>query len=143
MENNILLSISGSQMVEDEVNNLELVTQGCYYEKDNVKYIEYYESELSGLDGCKTIISVDGDTVSMMRHGNAEAHMVFKKGERCVNLYSTPYGSLEMGCYPLEMISCMSADGGNLALKYQLDISGRYASQNTLNLRYTKGAVSE
>lgn len=143
MENNILLSISGSQKVEDEVNNMELVTQGCYYEKDNVKYIEYYESELSGLDGCKTTISVDGDTVSMLREGNAEAHMVFKKGERCVNLYSTPYGSLEMGCYPLELDSCLTADGGKLAMKYQLDISGRYASQNTLNLQYIKGAVSE
>ncbi len=143
MENNILLSISGSQKVEDEVNNLELVTEGCYYEKDNVKYIEYYESELSGLDGCKTTISVDGDTVSLLRQGNAEAHMVLKKGERCVNLYTTPYGSLEMGCYPLEINSSLSADGGALALKYQLDISGRYASQNTLNVHYTKGAIGE
>ncbi len=56
-------------------------------------YIAYEESELTGLEGTKTTVKLDGKTVALIRTGTFPSHMLFAEDERHVGLYQTPVGS--------------------------------------------------
>jgi len=129
----VILSIRGTQKGSDgEDHQIELITEGKFYEKDGVYFLEYEETELSGMAGTKTIIVVEMNRVSLVRQGTHHSHFVFEKGKKFINSYDTPFGSMEMGVYSTHVHSSFDENGGELDLQYQLDIGGSYASSNEL-----------
>ncbi|HZJ82324.1 MAG TPA: DUF1934 domain-containing protein [Clostridia bacterium] len=139
----VILSIKGSQVnAEGEDNSIDLITEGILYKKDSAYYIEYEESAISGLEGTKTLIVVEEGRISLERTGAHESHFVFEKGRKYVNYYETPFGNLQMGIYPTKIDSKMNETQGKLDLKYQLDISGKYAGSNELMVSYEENGPS-
>ena len=61
-------------------------------ERGGKYYIAYEESELTGLEGTKTTVKLDGKTVALIRTGTFPSHMLFAEDERHVGLYQTPIG---------------------------------------------------
>jgi uncharacterized beta-barrel protein YwiB (DUF1934 family) len=137
MNNKIIINIVGEQLVGDEINRTEFITEGRYSEENGKKRLEYDESMMVGEEGSITSIEYDGDTVSLMRTGSTFSHMVFRAGEKCLNHFSTEYGDVQMGVYPLHVKCDMDSNKGELDLTYQLDISGTYASLNQLKVSYS------
>lgn len=133
----VILSIKGSQInPEGQDNKIELITEGFLCKKNGTYYIEYEETILSGLEGTKTLIVVDNKRVSLERTGTHESCFVFEKGRKFVNYYETPFGNLEMGVFPTRIDSVMDDNEGKLDVKYELDISGRYAGSSELTISY-------
>lgn len=133
----VILSIKGTQvnpMGED--NKIELITEGRLYKKDDVYYIEYEESTVSGLEGTKTLLVIGDNRVFLERTGAHESRFVFEKGRKYVSYYETPFGSLEMGVFPTRIDYDVDETKGKVDLKYQLDISGKYAGLNELMVCY-------
>ena len=133
----VILSIKGTQvnpMGED--NKIELITEGRLYKKDDVYYVEYEESTISGLEGTKTLLIVGDNRVFLERTGAHESRFVFEKGRKYVSYYETPFGSLEMGVFPTRIDYDVDETKGKVDLKYQLDISGKYAGLNELMVCY-------
>ena len=98
MDKKILLTIKGSHIgVDGEQSSVELITEGRLFEKDGVVYIEYEESEISGKEGTKTLISIDDNAVSMERPAPA-GPMFFEPGKSYINslvtLWSHANGNL-------------------------------------------------
>ena len=56
--------------------------------------------------------------------------MVFQKGRRYESQYHTPYGTLDMALYCTRASFAQDLEGGELALQYQLDVSGQYAAMH-------------
>ncbi len=138
MNHKIIINIVGEQLVGDEINRTEFVTEGRYSEEGGKKRLEYDESMMVGQEGSVTSIEFDGDMVSLMRTGSAYSHMVFKAGEKCLNHYHTENGDIEMGVYPLYVKCDMQESEGEVDLTYQLDIQGAYASLNQLKVSYSQ-----
>lgn len=96
----IILRIVGSSIYDGvEENQVELVTEGKLYKKGDVIYLTYDESEFSGMEGCKTRLVLEGDSVRMTRKGTEvgiDTEIRFKKGMRHSGYYDTPYGPIEM-----------------------------------------------
>ncbi|NLI60499.1 MAG: DUF1934 domain-containing protein [Clostridiales bacterium] len=137
----VILSIRGNQVdPEGKDNRIELITEGRLYKKGNVYQIEYEESAVSGMENTKTLIVVDEERIFLERTGAHESYYVFEKGRKYVNYYETPFGNLEMGIFPTRIDSSMDENQGKLDLKYQLDISGRYAGFNELMVSYQENA---
>ena len=68
----ITLKITGKQVYENhEEDQMEFVTEGQLYQRNGAIYMIYDESELSGMEGCKTTLKLDGDTLRMKRIGRA------------------------------------------------------------------------
>lgn len=133
----VILSIKGNQVnPEGQDNKIELITEGRLYKKDNAYYIEYEESVISGMEGTKTMIVVEDQRIFLERTGSHESRFVFEKGRKYVNYYETPFGNLEMGIFPTKIDSSMDENQGKLDLKYELDISGKYAGSNELMVSY-------
>ncbi|MBQ9179621.1 MAG: DUF1934 domain-containing protein, partial [Firmicutes bacterium] len=96
----VTLKIVGTHIYDNvEENQLELITEGKLYEHGDDIYLTSDESEFSGMEGCKTRLTLTGDVVSMTRQGSAvgiDTEIRFEKGKRYNGFYDTPYGTVEM-----------------------------------------------
>ena len=140
MEDNAIISIKTLQNVEgsDEVNEIELQTKGKFAQKNGKFYIMYEESEITGFEDTTTTIKVSDDTVSMIRSGKFNSKMVFRRGEKRLCSYSTPYGVIPMGVSPIRLESKLTEDGGKVAIDYIIDVDNQEYLKNSLDLTVTK-----
>lgn len=136
MKDNAMISLKTLKNIEgdSEVNEIELTTKGKFAEKNGKFYIIYQESELTGFEDTTTTIKVSEDSVSMTRSGKYNSKMVFRRGEKCLCSYATPYGIIPVGVNPTMLESKMSAQGGNVNIEYILDVDNRDYLRNRLNL---------
>ena len=66
----ITKKIIGKQCYDGkEEDQMEFITDGQLYVRDDSVYMIYDESEVSGMTGCKTTLKVKGDSVKMRRIG--------------------------------------------------------------------------
>jgi uncharacterized beta-barrel protein YwiB (DUF1934 family) len=140
MKENAMISLKTLQNVEgsDKTDEIELQTKGRFAEKNGKFYIIYEESELTGFEDTTTTIKVSEDAVSMTRSGKYNSKMVFRRGEKCLCNYATPYGVIPVGVNPVLLESKLSSEGGNVSIEYILDIDNREYLKNRLNLTVTK-----
>ena len=137
MDKSVVLTITGIQRIAGEDKTVELVTMGRFFKEGNIYYIEYEESIITGYDGNKTLITIDGDKILLERTGHFKTHLLFEKGRKYVDSHDTPFGIHEMGIYPTSIEINMGQSQGKLDLKYQLDIGGQYAGANELSVSYS------
>lgn len=130
-----LITVKGTQKnAQNETDTIELITEGEFLKKGEYYYIKYDESELSGLDKTTTTLKVGQDSVILMRFGDNQSKMVFEKNTRHESNYVTPYGNIMLGVKSDEIKVNLTENGGELKLKYAIDLDKRVLSDNELHL---------
>ena len=103
MEKDVIISIKGMQKYEHaDPDVIELITKGRLAEREGNFTLTYQESELTGLEGTRTTIQVEGEQVTLLREGGVNSQMVFQEGRRHMSMYNTPYGAIEID-YAIEV----------------------------------------
>ncbi len=135
MEKEVYIDIKSTQFADDEKDTTELFTFGKLLrgkEKDKYKII-YDESEATGFDGNRVILDVTGNSmVSLNRVGNANSNLIIEKGRKHHCHYGTPYGDFMIGITADEIKSDIDEFGGDLYLKYTIDINSSFMSENEM-----------
>ena len=135
MKKDVYISIKGSQSYEDDQNKMEVTTAGKFYDKDGKYYVSYVEGELSGMEKCNTTIKVSPDgTVTMMRHGQTNTHMIFEKDKCHIGHYETPYGDFTISVTANKIDVSLDENGGNIDIDYIMDINNVARSRNGISL---------
>jgi len=134
----IILKIVGRQIFsEKEEDKIELVTEGKLYKSGDSVFIEYEESEFSGMPGCKTNLQLTGDKVKMKRIGDPMDNTVieFEKGKRYTGKYETPYGTFEIEVLTNAIENNLTENGaGTLDIDYNISLRGLAESRNRLKI---------
>ena len=131
----VLISLTGSAEGEEPVR---MMTTGYLAGSDgNWKLIYKHPSE-DGRQEDMTNLTFSGETVSMTRTGENTLSMVFRKGTRYEGMITTPYGSIDMAVFPSVVRYTANEHSGELHLRYQLDLQGKFASEHTMNLIYSE-----
>ncbi|MBE3578695.1 MAG: DUF1934 domain-containing protein [Caldanaerobacter subterraneus] len=131
-----IISVKGMQKNDiDEVDTIELITEGSFYIKGNTFYVVYEESELSGMDGTTTTLKITRDKVTLLRFGTNKSKMIFEKNRRHETDYNTPYGKILLGIMSTDLAVDMGESGGEVRIKYVLDINNQKVSNNELHLK--------
>lgn len=133
----IVLHIKSSIVMSgEEDQNLDLMTEGSYYEKLGSHYLLYEETEVSGMAGDKTSIKLVDGKVIMHRYGANTSELTFEAGKRYETLYRTPYGDFEMEILASEVNYQIEADGsGEVHLVYALSIKGMGESRTVMHIK--------
>lgn len=135
MKKDVYISIKGSQSYEDDQNKMEVTTAGKFYDKDGKYYVSYVEGELTGMEKCNTTIKVSPDgTVTMMRHGQTNTHMIFEKDKCHIGHYETPYGDFTISVTANKIDVSLDENGGNIDIDYIMDINNVARSRNGISL---------
>ncbi len=135
MKKDVIISIRGLQQSEGDTGDpITLVTAGRYYRKNDCYYISYEESPLTGLEGTRTTLRVKPDYVKLVRTGQYPSELVFELGKRNLSLYHTDYGDLSIVVSTQSIRSSLTDDGGELDVKYAVEVANTPVGVNHLNL---------
>ena len=142
MDKDFIISITGRQMDEHgrPTEAVEFVTSGSYLLKDGAYVISYNESELTGLDGTTTTLSVDGGRVTIVRNGAISSQMVFEKGRRHISCYDTDLGALTVSVNADSIRTRLDDSGGEIEVGYELEIDNAVAGYNIIHVNISESA---
>ena len=139
MKKEVLISIKGTQLVDGEKDQVELLTTGSYYRRGGHYYIAYDESEVTGFEGSHTVLKVEEDKrVTMLRSGSVQSHLIVENGVRHQCNYQVGGHSLIIGVSGASIVSSLTDQGGDLAFKYSLDINTTLTSENEIRIQVTE-----
>ncbi len=138
----IMIKIVGKQILGDDLEDeeqLELVTEGKYYEEDGIVFLSYDESGFSGMEGCTTSLMIKEDEILMKRCGEAvplDTEIRFEKGKRFTGYYGTPFGAVEMEVLTNDVINKINKDGpkGSIDIDYHISLRGLSEGRSRLNI---------
>lgn len=142
----ITLKIVGKHIYENvEEDQLELVTEGKLYKKDGRIYLTYDESEFTGLEGCRTRLTLEEGAVRMTRSGSAvgiDTEICFEKGKRFSGFYDTPYGTVAMEVLTNDLKNNVTPEGnGVIDIDYSISLKGLVEGRSRLNIEVSEGNV--
>lgn len=130
MNKNVIISLVGSQTVEQDTNRIELVTEGKYYKKGNSYYITYKESEVTGLEGTTTTLKVSDSVITLMRFGTVNSQLVFEQGQKHISYYDTTHGAFTIGVRANTVDINVDDNGGEIRIDYQLELDNAEVGEN-------------
>ena len=133
------IKITGKQVYENhEEDQMEFITDGRLYVRNDSVYMIYDESEVSGMVGCRTTLKVKGDTVKMRRIGHVgfNAELYFEKGRRFSSRYDTPYGPMDVEVLTSRVENNLDMDElkGNIDIEYNVSLEGLAEGKNRLTI---------
>ncbi|QCX33407.1 DUF1934 domain-containing protein [Caloramator sp. E03] len=134
MEYKALISVKTKQAIDGEYETIELITEGKFFKEDNRYMAEYEESEISGMEGTKTTLKIEDNSLTIIRRGTTNSNLVFKKGVSDRSIYSTPFGSLEVLIKPTKVDIDINEKGGKVELEYRMEAAGFEPIDNSLEL---------
>lgn len=140
----VMISILGLQEYEDiNPDSIELTTNGKLNVTPYGYHLSYEESELTGMEGTLTSFEVRPGRIVLTRTGTTTSEMVFEQGIRHLSLYDTPYGQLEIGVFSRVVESSLNEHGGEIRVRYAIDIDHQLAGENNIHLKVRESAVSQ
>ena len=131
----VLISIKGLPVFaasDDEA--FELMTDGEYSQQDGISTFSYMESMLTGQEGLLTTFNVEPDRVVLTRSDGVSGDMIFSENQKQHFLYDTPFGSVMLGIDTHSITKNMSDDGGNLEIRYDIEVDNVSVSQNLFKI---------
>ena len=130
--------VRNTQTIDGEQNVIEETALGSYREKNGKQYITYRTEETKESESAASTLILDGDSLTIRRHGNTSSRMVYKAGHMYSFPYATPYGTIDMKLETDRLISYLSEHGGTIELAYTLTIQGeKYL--NEMKITVVKG----
>ncbi|MGE4549199.1 MAG: DUF1934 domain-containing protein [Intestinibacillus sp.] len=138
MKKNVLVAISSTQHFEGcDPEQIDLVTCALLYERGGAYYIVYDESALTGLEGTRTTVKLDGRTVLMRRAGTYPSQMLFVENQRHVGLYETGYGAMTVATHTSRVRNTVGDNGGELAIDYTVEVDNNVAGEHHFEMVVT------
>lgn len=138
MDKNVIISVKGTQSAEDQdVDIMELVTEGKYYKEDDAYCVTYNESEVTGMSGTTTTLKVLDGIVTLIRAGSVNSHFVFQQGQKHLSYYDTEHGAFTISVMANAVNVSMNDSGGEIRIGYQLEIDNNKTGENdfTMSIR--------
>ena len=131
---NVMICIKGKNEVDEVAEPVEMYAEGKLYKKGNAYYLRYDETEVTGMEGTTTTIKIIENCIHMVRKGTVNSHMIFENGKRSKSFYDTFYGVFMLEIYTTEVSSDFNENGGNLELKYRINIDNQSSCENFFNI---------
>jgi len=131
----VLISIKGLPVfASSEDDAFELMTDGEYTQENGISTFSYVESALTGNDGQLTTFDVEQDRVVLRRGDGLSGDMIFSENQKHHFLYNTEFGSVMLGIDTHSITKNMSDDGGNLEIRYDIEVDNVSVSQNLFKI---------
>lgn len=103
----VILQMTSTQVQEDgQEAVMKLTTSGTLHRGADSTVLEYEETGDGGMTG-QASIEMKGDTVMLVREGEASMRLILRQGCKYISTYSTPFGRLDMEALPTKVMYVM------------------------------------
>ena len=126
----VIISVTGIQHGRNGPDSMQLITAGQYgMDADEIR-MTWIESELTGMEGTRTSITVQPNNVVVTREGEVSSTLEFDEGRKSYFLYETPFGSATMGLNTRRIRNGLGIHGGDMEIEYTLDVDQNIVGRN-------------
>lgn len=135
-----MISIDGSQNFGGgNTDNVELTTEGELHIENGSYTLKYNESELTGMAGTLTQITVDENgIVNLIRTGTVNSQLVFEEGKRHLSCYDTEGAAFTIGVFASYVDTVLEEHYGEINITYAMDIDDKPIGENEIRIRFTR-----
>ena len=134
-----IITIKGLQSYDDDDNvDIEMMAECDFASEDSKFFIDYDETEATGMEGTSTTIEIDSNYVSLTRSGSVETTMLFIEGRQTASYYETPYGTMMMGINTESVNTDLNENGGKVNVKYSMSMNNLFSGTNTFEINVRK-----
>ena len=120
---------------EDEQEPLEIVVPGQYYYRNGSHYLRYEEMMDDTAQPTVNYIKLSPQGVEVRKQGQVNVHMVFEQGKKNMTLYSTPFGTLQMGIAATGLEIMEDEDCIQMKVDYALDMNDEHVADCYLTVQ--------
>lgn len=132
---NCAITLKVKQTADGMTDESELFTRGEFRFHKGSYYIDYDESEATGYEGSHAQLKIDDDVMTLTRTGSTFTNLVFERGVRHFCHYGTDVGDCMVGVTTDLLRSELSSDGGNVCVRYALDINSGLMTENEIFIK--------
>ena len=134
MTKDVLITISGIQMMDEEDSDVEMIVRGDYYQKNGKHYI-LYDEVMEGFEGkVKNVIKISPVGMDIIKKGIANTHMQFEKNKKNMSYYNTPFGSLLVGINAKDVRVNETEEAIDIQVDYDLEVNYEHMAKCTINM---------
>ena len=134
MTRDVLITISGIQMIDEDDSDVEMMVRGDYYQKNGKHYI-LFEEMMEGFEGkVKNVIKVSGRGIDIIKIGIANVHMQFEKNKKNLSCYTTPLGDMVVGIQANKIRINEEPDSLKVDIDYSLDVNYEHLSECSIRV---------
>lgn len=136
----IMINIDGTQNFGNgDTNSVELTTEGELSVSSDSYTLKYEESELTGMAGTTTEITVDDNgIVNLVRSGTVNSNLVFEEGKRHLSYYDTNEGAFSIGVFASYVDTVLERNYGEISITYAMDVDDKPIGENEIRIRFKR-----
>ena len=136
----IMINIDGTQNFGNgDTNSVELTTEGELSVSSDSYTLKYEESELTGMAGTTTEITVDDNgIVNLIRTGTVNSNLVFEEGKRHLSYYDTNEGAFSIGVFASYVDTVLERNYGEISITYAMDVDDKPIGENEIRIRFKR-----
>lgn len=146
MTKDVLISLRGLQFdqSDSDVEKIETIMPGSYYEKNGSHYVLYDEIMEGFSEPVKNRIKFGEHALELTRSGAVNVHMIFEENRKNMTSYNTPYGNILIGIDTRKIHITQESDRIEVDVDYALDVNYEYLAdcRIVLNIR-SRGSVDK
>lgn len=132
----VILQMTSTQVQEDgQEAVMKLTTSGTLHRGTDSTVLEYEETGDGGMTG-QASIEMKGDTVMLVREGEASMRLILRQGCKYISTYSTPFGRLDMEALPTKVMYVMGEKDGRIELEYHMHMQNQYLGMNRVSVQF-------
>lgn len=134
MTKEVLVSVRGTQFMDENGDTIELIAPGTYYLKNGKHYILYDESMEEVDIITHNRVQISPDKIEVFKRGVVETHMVFETGKKTMANYLTPVGLIVLGLTTASLTVEVEENAIHAVINYALEMNGEQVSSCTLGI---------
>lgn len=131
MKNNAVIKVVSIQNYEED-EKIEVVSIGTFCKEEGMFVATYEETELSGMGDTTTTFKIGKHYFNLIREGEINTVMEFKRGHSTSILYNTPQGGLALQVKTRSLKIDINDLGGTVDLEYDIFVDGKQSINTKL-----------
>ncbi len=146
MTKDVLVTIEGLQFGdganEQDLDKIETICPGQFYEPKDSKYV-VYEEQVEEIDlPITNRIKIKDNEVTVTKKGPFQVQMVFEAGRKTMTEYSMPFGQIMLGIETQKLQVDETEEEIKIYIKYALEVNYQFVSdcEIKINIQAKKGA---
>ena len=128
MTKEVVVTISGLQLSDDDQDTIETVHVGEYHEKDGVHYV-FFDEILEGHDQpVRNMIKLGERSVAVRKRGPVSSELSFEEGSTSESAYNMPFGAFMVSVHTSSVRLNVEEEKIESKASYRLSINGEHCS---------------
>lgn len=138
MTKDVLIAIKGLQFEESEdAEEIEVIQRGQYFQRNGSHFLVYEEPIEGSSDTILNRIKFKEDEVQVTKKGAVNTMLSFRKNEKNMTNYATPFGNLVMGIHTHQIDLNMQEDKMLVHVDYALDVNYEFLADCKITITAT------